>query len=383
MIDSGIRLERLLKRVSRRQWIISSAVSVGIIVLIVAAGLLIDRSNKREVPNFAGLTMSEASELAENTELTLAQTYEVSSLKELPDAFSAVDAQSPKPGSLVYANEVVEISLEGIDIRTGDYVGLDYSQAVKEAFTDGLIASSTAGGMSRPDWKVTEQSLKKGSSQHAGTELVFDLELPIVTVPDLTGMTEAEAKTTLEKLPLVFQGVIGEGDRVLSLDPSAGSQVSATSEIRVTFGYAVPDLTGLSGYDAKDKLQQGGFENSQFDWADASRKVSGQSPAPGSIATPDTVIQINLNKPVTTFRVLGDGGSATVTWVSPGSMSIQQEMNVGLPWEKNFNTLSMEANFNAQTRGGTFITCQVLVDGVVKLEKTSTGPYAVVSCLRF
>lgn len=83
------------------------------------------------------------------------------------------------------------------------------------------------------------------------------------------------------------------------------------------------------------------------------------------------------------YEVVGDSGQAgNVTYSSAGG-SMEQEVNVKLPWfsEQTFPAVSADvAVITAQNGPQGKITCRVLVNGEKVVEKTSTGAYAVAAC---
>ena len=85
-----------------------------------------------------------------------------------------------------------------------------------------------------------------------------DIERIAVTVPNVRNMTESDAAETLKKRSLTYR-TVGDGDTVTDMIPAAGSEVPGTSEIILYMGeekptdlVTVPDFTGLTVAQAND-----------------------------------------------------------------------------------------------------------------------------------
>ncbi|MFT3716491.1 MAG: Stk1 family PASTA domain-containing Ser/Thr kinase [Gordonia sp. (in: high G+C Gram-positive bacteria)] len=89
-----------------------------------------------------------------------------------------------------------------------------------------------------------------------------------VTVPDLTGQTEDQARTTLAQMGLEPTSVQGDSERpagqVVSTSPSAGVTVKAGSVVQMTISrgnqFVVPDLKGKTMDEARSALEAAGWD---------------------------------------------------------------------------------------------------------------------------
>ncbi len=91
-----------------------------------------------------------------------------------------------------------------------------------------------------------------------------------IAVPELSGLSEAEAKAKLEALGLKFNAEYAnsatEEGKVIGQDPAANTEVSAGTTVTVTVSSGagdkipVPDVGGLSEAEAKAKLEQAGLK---------------------------------------------------------------------------------------------------------------------------
>ncbi len=145
----------------------------------------------------------------------------------------------------------------------------------------------------------------------------------LVTVPDITSMTESAAKAALASAGLssgtiTYQEAIeGNFGTVTFQATTAGSQVVEGSSINFTVlteatTYTVPNLVGMTIDQAKAALTAAGFTGSvdtsktEYSSSIAADSVTSQSPSAGSKATADTsfVLTISLGKaPVTVTDV--------------------------------------------------------------------------------
>lgn len=88
---------------------------------------------------------------------------------------------------------------------------------------------------------------------------------------------------------------------------------------------------------------------------------------------------------VITYRVTGDGGSAMVTYTDADN-NMGQDTAASLPWEKKVTLkgfvkiASLTATNGIEAGPSTKVTCEILVDGVVKYTQSGTGPGASASC---
>lgn len=87
-----------------------------------------------------------------------------------------------------------------------------------------------------------------------------------------------------------------------------------------------------------------------------------------------------------TYRVTGEGGTASSITFTDADWNTAQDTSVSLPWEKKVSIdglgklASLMASNSIDAAPGTAITCEILVDGEVKYTNTATGPGASASC---
>lgn len=120
-------------------------------------------------------------------------------------------------------------------------------------------------------------------------------------VPDVTGLSMAEAQSKLSEAGLGFR-VIGSGGSVISQLPAANSVIASGSEVLLyadaapTGGGSVPNLTGMTYSEAIRALAgMGMFVGSDSSVTDAdSQIVSGQDVRAGTQAGAGTVVTVTL-----------------------------------------------------------------------------------------
>ena len=160
-----------------------------------------------------------------------------------------------------------------------------------------------------------------------------------VTVPDLVGMTEAEAKAALDKLDLGYkiterkESEKYEEGRVISQDPKAGKKASKYSKINIVLSsglkgkeITVPDVKGLTEDEAQKALNDVGFEKVQseakYDDSVEQGHIISTDPSAGSKGTKETTITMYVSKgaeKVTVPSVVGsDEASAVAAIQSAG-----------------------------------------------------------------
>ena len=127
-----------------------------------------------------------------------------------------------------------------------------------------------------------------------------------------------------------------------------------------------------------------GDTSNQGDGSAPATQESGTSAAPGTSEESGSSV---------VYEVTGDGataGNITYMTLTGGNMGTEQANAAPLPFTKEvpledagmFEASSFTLTAQADD-SGTTISCKITVDGEVKAEQTSTGPYAVVSCSGF
>ncbi|GAA1626124.1 hypothetical protein GCM10009805_20240 [Leucobacter chromiireducens subsp. solipictus] len=325
-------------------------------------------------------------------------------VQEVSGEFIEITAQEQEPGTRVYAGDSVSVSVAPVEISVPDLGDMTIEHAETELAAVGLFLERVNSIPENLDdyaegvvsmWKVTEQSITPGKKVDAGTGVVISVDIPDVEVPALEA--EADSSSDLDAAQASFEAsaadeisrallvpvFVGTGNAPLSMSPATGQAVPAFTEVKVTLGITMPDLVGkdISVSSALAMLKSLGFSNVTRAHDDDTVVVS-QSVAAGTIVAADSEVRLENRPKGYMYRVTGNGSVADITWSQPGSFNVQQANSTSLPWEKAFDPamsgIGMLSAFMSD--GGTEITCQVVKDGKVVKENTSTGPYAMVSC---
>jgi stage V sporulation protein D (sporulation-specific penicillin-binding protein) len=120
-------------------------------------------------------------------------------------------------------------------------------------------------------------------------------KVPLVSVPDLSGRSVAEAAVRLERKSLEIS-IQGSGAQVIRQFPEAGAQVSENHLIRVYTGIAsgekisVPDVRGLTMRTCAEILEMYGLALSPA----GSGTAQSQEPAPGTKVEKNSSVQVNF-----------------------------------------------------------------------------------------
>lgn len=143
-------------------------------------------------------------------------------------------------------------------------------------------------------------------------------------VPDVVGMTQADATYTLEGKGFSARATQVKSDEteglVLLMDPGAGSRREEGAEvvIHVAAGRAVPEVLGLSEDEAAAALEQEGLDKATFVYEKSDEPkgtVLAIDPAPGEKVRAATPITVTVAQPYTVPDVAGmdpDGALAAL-----------------------------------------------------------------------
>lgn len=133
-----------------------------------------------------------------------------------------------------------------------------------------------------------------------------------VTVPDVKGMTEAEAKAALNKVNLGYKAVYKasstvDAGKIISQDRESGSSVEKNTTVTVTVSsgeetkatITIPSVIGMTEENASDVLQNAGFSVSiDYSYSDTVEmgSVISQSPSGSTSAQEGTTVTVVVSK---------------------------------------------------------------------------------------
>ena len=227
---------------------IALIVAIFIIVFIASIAITLSVLNKGTpkditLPDFSGLTLEEAKKKAEESKLTINVAEEKYDVQIEEGKIISQDPRyqqnfTVKEGSTV--NVVVSKGQEIIKVIK--FIGKTKDEAIKEAKELGLeltveedYSDDIQAGI------VIEQSVAEGEEVLAGTKITVKVSLGIeqVEVPDLTGLSEEEAKAKITEAKLKYKATekikdSSKGKGVVEQSISAGSFVDKNTEIKIT-----------------------------------------------------------------------------------------------------------------------------------------------------
>ncbi|MCP4265077.1 MAG: PASTA domain-containing protein [Candidatus Brocadiaceae bacterium] len=199
-------------------------------------------------------------------------------------------------------------------VSTPSLVGLTMDEAEATLVTQGLTPKWTAGPPA-PDksqvGKVVSQDPESGGKVQPGSTVtveVYSENIPLVSVPNLSGKSVDQAEATLKTLGLIMSLEVGDPASnttqqftVQSQSPAARKSVEEGSSVTLTVysehipNIKVPKISGLTIDNAEAKLKQLGLSMKleAGDPAPSARvygTVQSQQPAAGKTATPGDVV---------------------------------------------------------------------------------------------
>ena len=229
-------------------WILSLiAIGAAIIGAVVIGRFLIgsDGGNVVTVPSLDGLTIEQAAETLAEYELRIgAQTPEIS---ERPEG--TIIAQQPAAGEGIEQGQAVNVTVStGREQSTvPQLVGLTTLDDVRVALSDfGLVLGAiTESDSNQPGGYVLEQNPGEGTQVAAGSSVDIVVSSGLVEVPNVTGATEAQARSDLAQAGFEVQVVeqessISSPGQVLAQSPQPGTQLARGSLVTITVAIAAP-----------------------------------------------------------------------------------------------------------------------------------------------
>ncbi|MEL6301892.1 MAG: PASTA domain-containing protein [Pseudomonadota bacterium] len=215
----------------------------------------------------------------------------------------SIISQDPAAAALVAAGTAVNLveSLGPDAVPVPDIVGLQQADAESVVTTAGLAVGNIGLQVSTlvPEGEVLSQSIPPGTQVIPGTTLDFVVSIgPPVTVPDVTGLSEADASTTLVDARLVVGNVTTQEDlnvpagAVISQNPAGGAVVDPGTAVDLVVSLGppttvTPGVIGLMQMAAEQAIIDAelivGTVTQQPSNTIAAGVVISQSPAAGAV----------------------------------------------------------------------------------------------------
>ncbi|MFD1311373.1 Stk1 family PASTA domain-containing Ser/Thr kinase [Streptomyces kaempferi] len=259
-------------------------------------------------PNFVGQTLVDAKAMAANVELTVTTTKKPC---EAQPKGSVCD-QDPKAGADVKKGDAVNlvVSTGAPKVVVPGVTGQSLDDAKAKLEGDGYrfqVKTKTQISTEDPN-TVLEQDPKLGAEVQKGSTITLTIAKAQEksTVPDVTGKTCDDAKAQMTANNLVGNCTEVETaddaqvDKVVSTSPQAGSSADKNSTVTIQIGKKaqtpqknIPDVRGRTLQEARQILQQNGFNNIQVngDQNDNARVIA-QDPQQGQADPNATTINL-------------------------------------------------------------------------------------------
>ena len=262
------------------------------------------------VPNVVGLKQEAAVALIQDAGLE-------------PDVQRAANAdvekdrvfdQNPNAGTRIQKGDRVTILVSTGTPKTSvpDVVGMNYGDAVQALNDVNLDASKHEVFSQKPAGQVVAQNPPAGEEVVEGTEIVLDVSKGTkqVEVPNVVGMSEADAQATLEQAGFQVSSTSAPSDTipegsVSDQSPDGGTQAAKGSTVAITVSSGpstatVPDEIGQDKQVAIDDLKANGFkvhaQNVACGDPNQDNIVQDQDPAGGSDAPTGSTVNISVCK---------------------------------------------------------------------------------------
>ncbi|AKE41576.1 serine/threonine-protein kinase [Corynebacterium kutscheri] len=256
------------------------------------------------VPDFTGLSEAQLSQELEKRTLVM-QLGEQEYSDNIP--LGDITRIEPDPGTTVLVNSTVTIhtSKGPAPVKIPDISGIPRDEAIDRLESAGLkvTVSERFDAFIQGDHAITTEPAA-GNTVASGTSVTLVVSTA-VTIPDVTGMSQAEASAALQKLGLRVSGTEKSQEHagsspteVVDTNPRAGELVDAgtdTVTLILPGKIDVPNVIGKTYSEARQILRDAGFKVSVTGTARSSARVYWQSPTSGSLEIGETV----------TLRLLG------------------------------------------------------------------------------
>ncbi|MEM7762975.1 MAG: PASTA domain-containing protein [Pseudomonadota bacterium] len=212
------------------------------------------------------------------------------------------------------------------DVSVPNVLDLPEAQAVTD-ITDATLQVGTVSGEASdvvPFGSIIEQTPIGGAMVSANTavDLVVSLGPANIAVPDLAGLSEAQATMALTDLGLVVGEITTEASvdvaagGVITQDPAPMTLVAGTTAVSLVISVGanplpVPNIVGLTEDQANAVLPNAGLEigvvTRRFDNVIPQFEVISQGTPPGTLVEPDTPLDfvVSLGPPVPTPNLVG------------------------------------------------------------------------------
>jgi eukaryotic-like serine/threonine-protein kinase len=262
------------------------------------------------VPNVVGLKQQAAVNLITNAGFEPKVEHAAN-----PDVEKGrVMSQNPDAGTRIQKGDRVTLLVSTGPPQTSvpNVVGMDYADAVQALDDANLKAKKHAVFSQKPNGQVVAQNPKAGEQVNEGTEIVLDVSKGAkqIEVPNVVGMSEANARATLQQAGFQVTSTSAPSDstpegNVSDQSPDGATQAEKGSTVSITVSSgpsttSVPDEVGQEQQIAEDDLKNNGFKvkvvNVAVSDPNQDNIVQDQDPSGGSQAPNGSTVTIFVGK---------------------------------------------------------------------------------------
>ncbi len=229
------------------------AIGAGVLLLAIGAIALAStlfgnsETEKVQVPKIVGMTLTEAENTLNAQGLRLGT--ETAQASDKPEG--TVLSQEPTQGEQIEKGQAVDVTVSGGPGQTvvPNVVGMTSPEnASKQLELSKLkLGDVQTRDSDQPQGYVLSQSPEQGTNVDVGTEVNITVSNGLVTVPDVVGSSEAQARSALSNVGLSVSATSQESSEtpgtVLAQSPNAGSQASRGDTVTITVATAAPTPT--------------------------------------------------------------------------------------------------------------------------------------------
>ena len=267
------------------------------------------------VPNVVGLTQAEAKAQIEQAGFT----WELNPDKVTSDtvAEGSVASTDPTAGTQAEKGATVRVTISsGPDSVTlpDNLVGMSPDDARKAIEALGLkweLDASKVASDTVPEGKIAQTNPSPGSKVKAGQTIRAYLSSGSdqVDVPDLSGMTQDQARSTLKGVGLELGNVTSvdsekEKDRIVEQDPATGTKVKKGTTVGVSISSGkpapveIPTVVGIGRDDAEAQLKALGLTVTVEEVAgnQPAGQVLSVEPGEGSKVEKNSTVKLKVSK---------------------------------------------------------------------------------------
>ena len=296
-----------------------------------------------KLPDFSGMTLEEAQNAAKEAKLKLeteeAYDVEIEEGKVVSQEPPYQANYSVKEGSTVKL--IISKGQELVPMTK--VVGKKKDEAVKELKELGLIAEVEEEYSDEVEkGYITSQEVLEGEEILKGSTVKLKVSSGIeqVEVPDLTGMSEEEAKTALTKANLKWKSTsttsdANKGPGVISQTVSPNSMVDKETEVSITIntysalkqGTLYINVASLTGYKPEtEETEEGEIVDKKPDTVSLKVTVDGEQVESTTVSKDSTNVKVSFaGTDTVTVKVIIDGSTkATKSF----NFNTQTEMNI-------------------------------------------------------